>query len=214
MGNAVAALTLGVLIALTSCRQAQRTIRHVRGSGPVFGEAHVATKTSTVVASAGVSSLIVWLVIAEHGFVSVFFFAWCIWWSVQIALVDIDTHVITVQSVAIAAGGTVILGTLLSRSLTLSVSMLVGALIGAIIMKVVEIASRGDLGHGDVVVSVWLGLIAGWRSLDTVVIGVMWAFLCAGVVATALIATRRSTLRSHLPFGPFLILGLWVGVLR
>ena len=214
MGNAAVALALGVCIALTSCRQAQRAIQRVRASGSVFGEAHVATKTSTVVASIGVSSLIVWLVIAEYGFVSVFFFAWCLWWSVHIALVDIDTHVITVQSVAVAAGGTVIVGTLLSRSITLSVSMLLGALVGVIIMKVVEVASRGDLGHGDVVVSMWLGLMAGWRSLDTVVIGVMWAFLCAGVVATALIATRRTTLRSHLPFGPFLILGLWIGVLR
>jgi leader peptidase (prepilin peptidase) / N-methyltransferase len=62
----------------------------------------------------------------------------------------------------------------------------------------------GAFGQGDVKLLVSVGLLAGpFRMFSGVVYG---AFL-AGVVIVALLALRRITLKSYIPFGPFLIFG-------
>ena len=70
----------------------------------------------------------------------------------------------------------------------------------------------GAFGLGDVKLLVTVGLISGaYRALVGVVSGV----LLAGVVIVVLLVARRITLRSYIPFGPFLILGaLWAILLR
>jgi len=65
----------------------------------------------------------------------------------------------------------------------------------------------GAIGMGDLKLLVSVGLLAGAGRLVT---GVVWGALVAGVVILALLAARRVTLRSYVPFGPFLIAGaLW-----
>lgn len=70
----------------------------------------------------------------------------------------------------------------------------------------------GAFGLGDVKLLVTVGLISGaYRALVGVVSGV---FL-AGAVIVVLLVARRITLKSYIPFGPFLILGaLWAILLR
>ncbi len=70
----------------------------------------------------------------------------------------------------------------------------------------------GAFGLGDVKLLVTVGLISGaYRTLVGVVSGV---FL-AGAVIVVLLVARRITLKSYIPFGPFLILGaLWAILLR
>jgi leader peptidase (prepilin peptidase)/N-methyltransferase len=65
----------------------------------------------------------------------------------------------------------------------------------------------GAFGLGDVKLLVSVGLVAGaYRAL----IGVAFGVLVAGIVIVGLLAARRVTLRSYVPFGPFLVLGaLW-----
>lgn len=65
----------------------------------------------------------------------------------------------------------------------------------------------GAIGMGDLKLLVSVGLLVGAGRLVT---GVVWGALLAGVVILALLAARRITLRSYIPFGPFLIAGaLW-----
>jgi leader peptidase (prepilin peptidase)/N-methyltransferase len=45
------------------------------------------------------------------------------------------------------------------------------------------------------------------------VLGVVTAALLSGVVVLVLLATRRVTLKSYIPFGPFLIVGAFWSVL-
>jgi leader peptidase (prepilin peptidase)/N-methyltransferase len=70
----------------------------------------------------------------------------------------------------------------------------------------------GAFGQGDVKLLVTVGLVSGgYRALA----GVFAGILVAGVVIVVLLVTRRVTLRSYIPFGPFLILGaLWAILLR
>jgi len=70
----------------------------------------------------------------------------------------------------------------------------------------------GAFGLGDVKLLVSVGLIAGaYRAL----VGVAFGVLVAGIVILGLLAARRVTLRSYVPFGPFLVLGaLWSVLVR
>lgn len=65
----------------------------------------------------------------------------------------------------------------------------------------------GAIGMGDLKLLVSVGLLVGAGRLVT---GVVWGALLAGVVIVVLLSARRITLRSYIPFGPFLIAGaLW-----
>lgn len=68
----------------------------------------------------------------------------------------------------------------------------------------------GAIGIGDLKLLVSVGLIAG---LSRTIVGIVSGALLAGVVVLGLLATRRVTLRSYIPFGPFLILGAIWGIL-
>jgi leader peptidase (prepilin peptidase)/N-methyltransferase len=78
----------------------------------------------------------------------------------------------------------------------------------------VELLSRGDIGHADVVLSGYLGLFVGAIGLQLVPLAIFASFFFAGLVAVVMIATKRMTRRSHLPFGPFLVSGMVLAVLR
>jgi leader peptidase (prepilin peptidase)/N-methyltransferase len=68
----------------------------------------------------------------------------------------------------------------------------------------------GAIGMGDLKLLVSVGLLTG---LGRATIGVIAGALLSGVVILALLATRRVTLRSYIPFGPFLIIGAFWSVL-
>ena len=69
------------------------------------------------------------------------------------------------------------------------------------------------LGWGDVKLSGLLGLYLGWLGISTLVAGLFLGYLFAASTGLALIATRRATRKSLLPFGPFLLIGAFVAVL-
>jgi leader peptidase (prepilin peptidase) / N-methyltransferase len=68
----------------------------------------------------------------------------------------------------------------------------------------------GAFGLGDVKLLVGVGLLLGLeRAIGAVIAGV----LLGGAVIALLVVTRRITLHSYVPFGPFLILGALWGIL-
>jgi leader peptidase (prepilin peptidase)/N-methyltransferase len=92
--------------------------------------------------------------------------------------------------------------------------MLLGALLMWSIMKCLEVLSRGDLGGGDVTASIFLGLYLGWLSLERLLIAVVISFAVAGLFSLLLLAIGRVGRRTHIAFGPFLIAGTLIAVLR
>jgi leader peptidase (prepilin peptidase) / N-methyltransferase len=92
---------------------------------------------------------------------------------------------------------------------------LVGAVAVAILLPLGMYAlsipfGPGAIGMGDLKLLVSVGLLAGLvRTITGVVAG---AFL-AGIVIGVLLLARRITLKSYIPFGPFLILGAFWAVL-
>ncbi len=71
--------------------------------------------------------------------------------------------------------------------------------------------SRGRwVGGGDAKLGFFLGLWLGWPAGLTAVI---LAYILGAVVGLALMATKQVTLKSKIPFGPFLVTGAWLAYL-
>lgn len=78
---------------------------------------------------------------------------------------------------------------------------------------VLRIVSPAGMGGGDVKLSGVVGLALGWLGWEVLAIGVLSAFLLGGAAAVVLLLSRRADRRTRIPFGPFMLLGAWAGVL-
>lgn len=78
-------------------------------------------------------------------------------------------------------------------------------------LLVVEIASRGGMGMGDVKLASTIGLVVGAIDLPSVAVAAGSAILLGGVAAIVALA-RGAGRRSALPFGPMLAAGALVGM--
>ena len=93
------------------------------------------------------------------------------------------------------------------------------ALLDAVIGAVAAVAFLGLLGliirsgvaTGDLYLVAPLGLILGWPAIF---LAVFFAALLSSVTSLALLASRRVGLKSYIPFGPFLVAGAVLTLLR
>ncbi len=69
------------------------------------------------------------------------------------------------------------------------------------------------LGWGDVKLAGLLGLYLGWLGLGALVAGLFLGYLFAAAARLALIAARRASRKSRLPFGPYLLAGTFTAIL-
>lgn len=86
---------------------------------------------------------------------------------------------------------------------------LIGALVGGGIIVGIRVVGQAiykeeAMGFGDVkllaLIGAWLGIMGAFTTLFV-------AALIGGVVSMVLLVTKKATRRSHIPFGPFLVLG-------
>jgi leader peptidase (prepilin peptidase)/N-methyltransferase len=90
--------------------------------------------------------------------------------------------------------------------LTIGVALAIPAILGVLAIPF----GAGAIGMGDLKLLVSAGLLLG---PGRIVSGVVWGALFGGVVILLLLVTRRVSLRSYVPFGPFLIAGVLYGLL-
>ncbi|MDT0415224.1 A24 family peptidase [Streptomyces sp. DSM 41982] len=91
------------------------------------------------------------------------------------------------------------------------------ALLGAVALAggfaVLFLVSPSGLGFGDVKLALLLGLALTWYGWGALFLGVFAGFLLAALYGLVLIALRRATRRTAIPFGPALLAGAYLGVL-
>jgi leader peptidase (prepilin peptidase) / N-methyltransferase len=71
---------------------------------------------------------------------------------------------------------------------------------------------RAGLGAGDVKLAGVLGLYLAWLGWPTLVLGTFAGFLAGGLVSLALLATRRATMETRVPFGPSMVAGALLAI--
>jgi leader peptidase (prepilin peptidase) / N-methyltransferase len=89
----------------------------------------------------------------------------------------------------------------------LPIAAVVAVVIPLLLWLLAKPFGAGAIGQGDLKLLVSVGLLAGPLRMFT---GVVYGALLAGIVIVVLLALRRITLKTFIPFGPFLIIGaLW-----
>jgi leader peptidase (prepilin peptidase)/N-methyltransferase len=135
--------------------------------------------------------------------------------SIALALIDLDVHRLPNKIVLPAyVVGAVLLGS--AALITGDYDRLIGAGIGLAALWLayflMAILYPGGMGFGDVKLAGVLGLFLGWLGWGPLLVGSFAAFLLGGVFAVGLLVTRRVTRKGGIPFGPWMLLGAWVGI--
>lgn len=77
---------------------------------------------------------------------------------------------------------------------------------------VIWLISPSGMGFGDVKMSVMLGGAAAWVGYPALVVAGFAPFLLGGTFALLLVAVRRAARRTAIPFGPWMLVGVWLGI--
>jgi leader peptidase (prepilin peptidase) / N-methyltransferase len=136
--------------------------------------------------------------------------------SVALAFIDIEHHRLPNAIVLPAyAVGAVLLGT--AGLITGNYSGLLQAGVGMVAMAaayfLISLLWKGGMGLGDVKLAGVLGLFLGWSGWGSLIVGSLIAFFLGAIFGVALILLHKSTRKSGIPFGPWMVLGAWIGVL-
>lgn len=143
-------------------------------------------------------------------------YLWLAGASVALAAIDLDVHrlpnVIVLPTLGVIG---VLLGaaSLLSGDWDAILRALIGALAVGAIYFILAIAIPGGMGFGDVKLAPSLGLALAWLGWPHLVVGVIAGFLVGGFVGVGLIIARRAKRGSRIAFGPWMIVGAWIGIL-
>lgn len=137
--------------------------------------------------------------------------AWWLGWAVPLALVDSAVHRLPDRLTWPAAAGTAALLAVAASSgpgpAPWLRALTAGAALGLAFALTTLLLGRRGFGLGDAKLALSVGLLLGWYGWPVLVAGLLLTFALSAVVSLALLLARRVSWSSHLPFGPFLILG-------
>jgi leader peptidase (prepilin peptidase)/N-methyltransferase len=91
------------------------------------------------------------------------------------------------------------------------VDAVIGGAVAVAFMGVLGLVVRGGVALGDLYLVGPIGLVLGWPAIF---IAVFVAGLLSAMVSALLLVTRRAGLKTYIPFGPFLVAGMVVTLLR
>lgn len=134
--------------------------------------------------------------------------------SVALALIDLDTQTLPNRIVLPMYP---VLGVLLAGASALTgdwgalVRGLGGmAVLGGVYLLLAIAVPRG-MGLGDVKLAGALGLLLAYLGWGPLAVGAFAAFLLGGTFGIGLVLVRRTGRSTGIPFGPWMLLGAWIG---
>jgi leader peptidase (prepilin peptidase)/N-methyltransferase len=135
--------------------------------------------------------------------------------SVTLSLIDIDVHrlpnAIVLPSYVVVAVLLLVPAVADGRWDDYLRAVLGGAILFAVYFLLAFIYPAG-MGFGDVKLAGVLGAYLGWLGWGVLAVGGFLGFLLGGVVGGGLMAVRRAGRKSKIPFGPFMLGGVLIGV--
>jgi len=76
-------------------------------------------------------------------------------------------------------------------------------------LAIVLITKGKGMGIGDIKLAFLIGLLLGWPNIF---VALFFAFLIGAIIGIGLILTHRKTLKSEIPFGPFLVTSTFIAL--
>lgn len=208
---------LGAASGFKAIQRARIDIERYRRNGETFGESHFSDYQISTVLSVVVGAVL--YAAMAHQFshdLTALTYGVFVGAGMWLAIIDIDTHLlprrIVYRTIALA------LPLLIVAAIFDDAGSVIGMFIGGfslwVFLRVCEVLSRGGIGGGDVALAGLLGMYLGWLSYEAVVVAVLAAFVLGGVFAAILLVLRRANRGTRIAFGPFLIAGALIAVLR
>ncbi len=134
--------------------------------------------------------------------------------SIALGLIDIDTFRLPFTIVAPSyLVGAVLLGaaSLVERDAASVVRAVVGSAALWVFYRLLHAVYPKGMGYGDVRLAGLLGLYLGWLGWSALVIGGFFGFLVGGVAGVAILVVGRGGLKTQIPYGPYMLVGAWLG---
>jgi leader peptidase (prepilin peptidase)/N-methyltransferase len=210
-------ILIGAASGYKAITRARTDIARFRTAGETFGESHVTNANVSTPIVVAVTSALYFLLAQrfEHD-MTVLTYGVLVGAGMWLSLIDIDTHLlprrIVYRTIAVAMP-LLVLSAFFDNTGSV-IGMFIGGLGMWCTLRVLEVLSRGDLGGGDVGLGGLLGFYLGWLSYEAIFVGLFASFLVGGFFAVALLVTRKANRNTHFAFGPFLIVGTLIAVLR
>ncbi len=135
--------------------------------------------------------------------------------SMALALIDLELKrlpdAIVLPSIGVVAGLLSLSALLVGDWAALVGTVGGGAAMFAFYLLIALVYPRG-IGGGDVKLAPVLGAGLGFVSWGALAVGAFTGFLIGAFAGLALMAVRRATMKTGLPFGPSMIVGAWIGL--
>jgi len=208
---------IGAFSGYKAITRARTDIARFRTAGETFGESHFTDTALVTPIVVSVNAALYFLLAQrfEHD-LTVLTYGVLVGAGMWLSLIDIDTHLlprrIVYRTIAVAMP-LLVLSAFFDNTGSVF-GMFIGGLGMWCMLRVLEVLSRGDLGGGDVGLGGLLGLYLGWLSYEAILVGLFVSFLVGGLFAVALLISRKANRHTHFAFGPFLIVGTLIAVLR
>lgn len=135
--------------------------------------------------------------------------------AVALAFIDLDTHklpnVIVLPTYPVLLVLLVVASALEGDWWALIRAVIAGATLW-LFYFVLAVAWPGGMGFGDVKLAGVVGMLLGWLGWGAVVVGGFGAFVLGGIASAVLLAMGRVGRKDGVPFGPWLVLGGFLGI--
>ncbi|MEU8180309.1 A24 family peptidase [Micromonospora sp. NPDC049044] len=136
--------------------------------------------------------------------------AWWLGWTIPAVFVDLTVHRLPDRLTLPAAAGTWLLlgvaaGT--GEPAHLWTAAIGGTGLALFFATTTVLLGRRGFGLGDAKLALGVGALLGWYGWPVLLLGLLLAFGLSALVSVGLLAARRVRWSTHLPFGPFLLLG-------
>ncbi|MFI6261534.1 prepilin peptidase [Micromonospora sp. NPDC051006] len=137
--------------------------------------------------------------------------AWWLGWAVPLCFVDVAVHRLPDRlTYPAAAGAWALLGLAALAGGGAGPwlrATLAGAGLALFFAATTLLLGRRGFGLGDAKLALGVGVLLGWYGWPVLVAGLLLALGLAALVSLGLLVAGRARWSSHLPFGPFLVLG-------
>jgi len=136
--------------------------------------------------------------------------------SIVLTLIDLDTHRLPNSIVLpsyVVAGILFAVAALAGGDASALLRAGVGMVVLYTFYALLRAIRPGGMGGGDVKLAGVIGIHLGWIGWGALAVGSFAAFLLGGVFGIGLLLAHRAGRKTAIPFGPWMILGAWLGII-
>lgn len=142
-------------------------------------------------------------------------YLWFVAAAIALALIDLELtrlpDAIVLSSLAVV-GGLLALAALCFGDWARLLGVLGGAAAMFILYLAIALVYPKGIGGGDVKLAPLIGAALGYVGWGALAVGGFAGFLLGALAGLLLIALRRATRKTGIPFGPFMLVGGWIGI--